>query len=550
MRRELKIDRELLSDLEAIQRDYLPTDDSGPRRIDAAFVTAFKKAGLDLDSSQPAESKKWISSRTDPVTIAAYLDDWAYLRRTGNAPESDWKRLISVAKEADSDPWRNAPRLLLDRGDRKTALCMAQDEDALAVQPAKSLLLLARVLEFTRDPNSDESHDPSIKILKRSWILDPSDSQVARALAEACEQQRYWEDSHQANASALSKARIDRIRYACAAIAANPKGARLHAELADALLPHSATGGGMFTAAIEPIPQPRDPHNPPGVTLPRWGFQISPSKKLLIGPVWPCDLSSIDLGDLNDAICEYREAARLAPTDWVAALRLGNLLILKGDTEAAVANYLEAAKCGPQGRLVHTEAADRLYLRGKLDLALPEIREAIRLDPSQGRDHILLGLIYHEQGKLSMAFTEYKEALWRPDSLGFLVVHALEATGKPEEVRQAYREALDKAIQAKSSSGMMFNQIAWGLATSRSPGSRDGLAAVASATKACELGEWKYPPFLDTLAAAYAESGNFDEAVKWQTEAIEIQKDEKEKNDYRSRLKLYQDKKPYHQPEP
>jgi tetratricopeptide (TPR) repeat protein len=78
---------------------------------------------------------------------------------------------------------------------------------------------------------------------------------------------------------------------------------------------------------------------------------------------------------------------------------------------------------------------------------------------------------------------------------------------------------------------------------------RDGKFAVEIALKACEFTEWKNPAYLDTIAAAYAELGDFDVAVKWQTKAIELLPNEKEKEEYRTRLKLYQEKKPYHVPD-
>ena len=57
---------------------------------------------------------------------------------------------------------------------------------------------------------------------------------------------------------------------------------------------------------------------------------------------------------------------------------------------------------------------------------------------------------------------------------------------------------------------------------------RDGGKAVESATRACELTKWKSSEFLNTLAAAYAESGDFDAAVTWQTRAIGFLRDERQ----------------------
>jgi hypothetical protein len=76
---------------------------------------------------------------------------------------------------------------------------------------------------------------------------------------------------------------------------------------------------------------------------------------------------------------------------------------------------------------------------------------------------------------------------------------------------------------------------------------RDGRKAVESATRACELTGWNQPAYLDTLAAAHAEADDFDAAVKWQTRAIALLPDESMEDDYRSRLILYQARKPYHE---
>jgi hypothetical protein len=62
---------------------------------------------------------------------------------------------------------------------------------------------------------------------------------------------------------------------------------------------------------------------------------------------------------------------------------------------------------------------------------------------------------------------------------------------------------------------------AWILATAPDPGLRDGEAAVASATRACELTQWEDPNALKALAAACAAAGDFARAVRWQERAIE-----------------------------
>ena len=68
--------------------------------------------------------------------------------------------------------------------------------------------------------------------------------------------------------------------------------------------------------------------------------------------------------------------------------------------------------------------------------------------------------------------------------------------------------------------------------------------AIQHATKARELNNWKYAYDFDTLAAAYAEADDFQNAVKWQQKARGMV-DERHKNDYEARLDLYKVGKPY-----
>ena len=90
-----------------------------------------------------------------------------------------------------------------------------------------------------------------------------------------------------------------------------------------------------------------------------------------------------------------------------------------------------------------------------------------------------------------------------------------------------------------------YNQRAWIWATCPEARFRDGKKAVESATRACELTDWKEADVLDTLAAASAEAGDFDAAVKWQEKAQGLYWDALDKEQGLARLSLYRAKKPY-----
>jgi len=112
---------------------------------------------------------------------------------------------------------------------------------------------------------------------------------------------------------------------------------------------------------------------------------------------------------------------------------------------------------------------------------------------------------------------------------------------------ERYEEALhdlDAALDQNPAHGNALNERAWLRATCRDEKIRNGKQAVADAMRGNELTGWKDSANLDTLAAAYAESGDFEQAIKWQEKAVALASPDW-LADAQSRLHLYREGKPY-----
>jgi tetratricopeptide (TPR) repeat protein len=144
-------------------------------------------------------------------------------------------------------------------------------------------------------------------------------------------------------------------------------------------------------------------------------------------------------------------------------------------------------------------------------------------------------------------------------AVGFIVVvSALEffiaeitrdylGSGNTHLANKEYDQAIadTEAIKLDPKDARPHERLAWVLATAAKDELRDGKKAVDYAKKACELTDWKKPNYLATLSAAFAESGDFQEAIKWQTKALEVSELEKDKaEEYRQRLKMFEEGKP------
>ena len=107
------------------------------------------------------------------------------------------------------------------------------------------------------------------------------------------------------------------------------------------------------------------------------------------------------------------------------------------------------------------------------------------------------------------------------------------------------RQAVDQRLALAPEDATAHNNKAWLLATCPVEEFRDGELAVVHGKKACELTNWEMAAFIDTLAAAHAEKGDFEAAAEWQQKAIDADVGTLFGDGFQERLALYQSGQPY-----
>ena len=154
------------------------------------------------------------------------------------------------------------------------------------------------------------------------------------------------------------------------------------------------------------------------------------------------------------------------------------------------------------------------------------------------------------QGKWKEASDDYRRSAQispSSPSYQFYLAHALGKIGQTEESRQIYAFAVKRWPQWP----LKVASRAWWMSTSPNPGDRANFWPVCLAEQACEATGGNLPQFLDVLAAAYAESGRFEEAIETARRAIQQVDGVRNPaffNTLRERLKQYEKHQPYREP--
>lgn len=221
----------------------------------------------------------------------------------------------------------------------------------------------------------------------------------------------------------------------------------------------------------------------------------------------------------SEARQQAERAIELDPTDNACHEQLAEILARQGQLEGAINEARRALELGPEDAFAYNVLVACLVQSHRDQEAIEAAADALTVSPFSAQTHYMLGLAVARKGDLLPAVNQFAYALllhpdWseaRAKLRAALVLLANTANGS-KHLRDVASLAPD--------SPTVLNELAWLLATYPDATLRDGQNAVRFAEHGCALTSGKNPTLLSTLAAAYAETGRFPEAINKAEKAL------------------------------
>lgn len=434
------------------------------------------------------------------------LESLGYLGRSHGGATLDFDRSKEDPKDL-VEFYRSDQKLSELIRDKKYGEARVLCETMLRERPSfiEGYLQMARIATAQGDPAR------ALQSASRAVALGPDNAQAQLDLADLL----------------ASRGRLDEaVTHFRRAVQLKPGATEARAKLARAL-----TARGEFDEAATLLSESLATEPQSAETLTQLGFALASQ------------------GKLDLALANYRRALALDPGSAEAHSYLGAALASRGELEEAIDHFEKALHAKPDLAEVHDWLGVALRKQGKPEEATRHFRQALRLNPRLASAHNNLGSLLGSQGNLKEAVGQFREALAADphyseahNNLGL----ALRMTGEREEALAHFRAALAQ----KPDWPEPMNEIAWIVATRPDARARDPKESVRLAERAAKLTGNREPVILDTLAAAYAASGDFERATGTAHRAVALAAARSDglANEIAKRLELYRQKKPYREP--
>lgn len=270
---------------------------------------------------------------------------------------------------------------------------------------------------------------------------------------------------------------------------------------------------------------------------------LSPGE--LIDTFYKRGLAWLKKGDYEKGISDLSNTIDIDPKFAGAYYHRGNALADTGDYDKAISDYTKAIEINSKDGHSYYNRATVWEIKGEYDKALADITKSIEIDPKDSEAYEKRGIIWAITGDYRKATADFKRAIKMDSKRASAYYNRGITWAKRGEYKKAIAD-ITKAIEIAPMSVRANNGLAWIMATCPDKEYRNGIRAVELAEKALKLNEADY--VLNTLAAAYAEAGRFEEAVVSQERAIEKLKEAgsvKDIPEYEKRLHSYRAGKPW-----
>jgi tetratricopeptide (TPR) repeat protein len=228
-------------------------------------------------------------------------------------------------------------------------------------------------------------------------------------------------------------------------------------------------------------------------------------------------------GHIDEGLSHMQKAVRINPNFSAGRDTLGIVLMEQGKINEAVACFNEVIRRDKSWKEGYINLGAALSRQGKYDEAIKYINKALELDPKYANARSKKGTVLMMAGRLKEAVADLNEGLQTSTDAMEVYVNLAIAYGRLGDNELSLRNR-SKAMGLKSDNPETLNNLAWLLATGEDISVADAKKAVELAQGACELTGYKKPGFLDTLAAAYAAAGRFEEAAKTAEQAVDTAK--------------------------
>jgi tetratricopeptide (TPR) repeat protein len=248
--------------------------------------------------------------------------------------------------------------------------------------------------------------------------------------------------------------------------------------------------------------------------------------------------------DYDKALVAISKVIEAKPHDLEARLRRAELYRLQGAGHKAFAETSEVIRLDPNNAAAYSTRAILHNSRDDFKSAISDSDRSIQINPRDLDAYLQRGYAYLRLSDYDQAIKDLTEGikLTPTDEIAWL------NRGSAFAKQRKYKEALDDFLQASNvnpRSAYAFNSVAWLLATCPDSTFRDGSKATEYITQALQLEPDRWSIW-DTRAAAFAENGDFENAVAWEERCLE-RKDlsEDERKNVTERVALYRTRKPY-----